>query len=77
MAFGRLQIREGGLWQYWGLLRWDKIEFYQWSGDSTLVLKAKSHLPFLGRGALPIPPEDKQAIEELLQKLCTVWDRDF
>jgi hypothetical protein len=77
MASGRLQIREGGIWQYWGLLRWDKIESLQWSGDFTLLVKAKSHLPFLGRGALPIPPEQKQAIYELLQKHCPVWNRDF
>jgi hypothetical protein len=77
MASGRLQIREGGIWQYWGLLRWDKIESLQWSGDFTLLVKAKSHLPMLGRGALPIPPEDKQAINELLQKYCSVWDREF
>ena len=61
MATGRLQIREGGIWQYWGLLRWDKIESLQWSGDFTLLVKAKTRLPFLGRGALPIPPEQKQA----------------
>ena len=77
MASGRLQIREAGLWQYCGLLRWDKIESCWWSGDSTLMLKAKSRLPFLGRGALPIPPEHKLAIDELLLKLCPVWDRDF
>ncbi len=77
MATGRLQIREGGIWQYWGLLRWDKIESLQWSGDFTLLVKAKSRLPFLGRGALPVPPEDKQAITELLQKHCPVWDHDF
>ncbi len=77
MASGRLQIREGGLWQYCGLLRWDKIEWCRWGGDATLVLKAKNPIPFLGRGALPIPPEDKQAINEQLQKLCPVWDSDF
>jgi hypothetical protein len=77
MATGRLQIREGGIWQYWALLRWEKIESLQWSGDFTLLVKAKSRLPFLGRGALPIPPEQKQAINELLQKHCPVWDRDF
>jgi hypothetical protein len=77
MATGRLQIREGGLWQYWALLRWEKIESLQWSGDATLLLKAKSRLPFLGRGALPVPPEQKQAINELLQKHCPVWDRDM
>ena len=77
MATGRLQIREGGLWQYWALLRWDKIESLRWSGDSTLLVKAKSRLPLLGRGALPVPPEQKQAINELLQKHCLVWDREF
>ncbi len=77
MATGRLQIREGGIWQYWALLRWDKIESLQWSGDTTLLVKAKSRLPFLGRGALPVPPEQKQPIHELLQKHCPVWDRDF
>ncbi len=77
MATGRLQIREGGIWQYWALLRWDKIESLQWSGDFTLLVKAQSRFPFLSRGALPIPPEQKQAINELLQKHCQVWDRDF
>jgi hypothetical protein len=75
MATGRLQIREGGLWQYWGLLRWEKIESLQWNGDSTLLVKAKSRLPFLG--ALPVPPEQKQAIHELLQKHCPVWNRNL
>ena len=49
MATGRLQIRGGGLWQYWALLRWDKIESCQLSRDSTLIAKAKTRLPFLGR----------------------------
>jgi hypothetical protein len=77
MASGRLQVREGGLWQYWGLLRWEKIDSCRWSEDSTLLVQAKALLPFLGRGALPVPPEDKQAIEGLLQKHCPGWDRDF
>ena len=77
LATGRLQIREGGIWQYWGLLRWEKIESLRWSGDFTLLVKAKTRLPLLGRGALPVPPEKKQAINELLQKHCPVWDCDF
>jgi hypothetical protein len=76
MATGRLQVREGGLWQYWALLRWDKIESIEWSGDSTLLVKAKSRLPFLGRGALPVPPEQKQAVNEFLHKHREVWDRE-
>jgi hypothetical protein len=76
MATGRLQVREGGLWQYWALLRWDKIQSIEWSGDSTLLVRAKSRLPFLGRGALPVPPEQKQAVNEFLHKHCEVWDRE-
>jgi hypothetical protein len=77
MASGRLQVREGGLWLYCGLLRWDKIESCRWSDDSTLMLKAKTRFPFLGRGALPVAPEDKQAINELLQQHCKASDPDF
>jgi hypothetical protein len=77
VASGRFQIREGGLWRYCDLLRWDKIESCQWSADSTLMLQANTPFPFLGRGALPVAPEDKQAINELMQKHCSSWDRDF
>jgi hypothetical protein len=73
MASGRLQIREGGLWQYWGLLLWERIVSCELSGDSTLMVQAKTRLPLLGRGALPVPREQKQAINELLQKHCSAF----
>lgn len=69
MALGRLQIRDNGIWQYWGLLKWDKLQHYQWEGDS-LLLQAKTRFPFLGRGALPVPAEHKRSIEEFLRKHC-------
>ena len=74
MASGRLQIREYGIWQYWGLLKWQKIKSYQWEGetDSTLMLQAKTKLPFLGRGALPVPIEHKDAIDELIKQYRAV-----
>jgi hypothetical protein len=31
MATGRLQVRESGIWQYWSLLRWDRIGSYRWA----------------------------------------------
>jgi hypothetical protein len=77
MALGRLQIREDGLWQYWFLLRWEQIESCWLSGDSTLVVQAKTRFPFLGRGALPVPPEQKDALSEILKKRCPVWDPEF
>ena len=67
MATGRLQVREHGIWQYWSLLRWDKIESYSWKNDRTLLLRATGPFSFL-RGALPIPPEKKEAIDDLLTK---------
>jgi len=68
-SMGRLQVCQNGLYLYWGLMRWDKIQSYRWEGDTdaTLMLQAKSKLPFLGRGAVPIAIEQKAAVETLLQ----------
>lgn len=70
MAFGRLQIREHGIWQYWGLLKWRKIENYYWEGDTdlTLMMQTKTKFPIFGRGALPVPIENRIAIDELIKK---------
>lgn len=72
MATGRLQMRETGIWQYWSLLRWSRIDTYSWANDCTLLLKTKGALSSLGRGALPVPPEHKEAIEKLLQEHCPI-----
>jgi hypothetical protein len=70
MASGRLQMRENGIWQYWGLLRWSKIDSYHFANDATLTIRAKGFLSSRIQGALPVPPEQKQAVEELLAKHC-------
>jgi len=67
MATGRLQVREKGIWQYWRLLRWGKIGSYRWANDRILVVEAKGPLSLL-QGALRFPPEQKQAVDELLTK---------
>ena len=69
MAGGRLQVRENGVWQYCGLLRWSKIKSYQWANDGTWLVRVKG-FSFLRRGALPVPPEYKDAFDQLLQKHC-------
>jgi hypothetical protein len=76
ISFGRLQIVENGIWQYWSLLRWRRIESYEWKGDanSTLMLQAKTKLPFLGRGALPVSIEHKEAVSELLEQYAAHKD---
>lgn len=67
MATGRLQVRENGIWAYWGLLPWGKVGSYQWANDGTLLVRRKGPLALM-QGALPVPPEHKQAVEELLAK---------
>lgn len=69
-AYGRLQILENGIWQYAGLLKWDRIESYEWQGEEnrTLILKTNTKLPFWGKGALPVPLEHRDAVDDLLQK---------
>lgn len=69
MGAGRLQVRENGIWQYTSLLRWDKIGSYRWADDSTLVVRRKGPLAFF-KGALPVPPEHRQAIEGFFAERC-------
>jgi hypothetical protein len=64
MATGRLQVRENGIWQYWSLLRWEKISSHRWTNDSTLFVKPEGFWAL--SGALPVPPEHRQAVEEFL-----------
>ena len=64
MATGRFQVRENGIWGYWSLILWDKIGFYHWADDSTLVIRPKSTVRLTA--ALPAPPEQRQAVDELL-----------
>ncbi len=76
MSLGRLQVVENGIWRYWSLLKWQKLHSYEWQGNSrpTLMLQTKTKLPFLGRGALPIPAEHKEAFSKLLEQYAAQKD---
>lgn len=67
-AFGRLQVRENGIMQYWSLLRWHKVASYHWDEDSTLWVDKKCRLSL--RVALSFPPEQKVAVDALLVRFC-------
>jgi len=73
VSLGRLQIVENGIWQYWSLLRWQKLQSYEWKEDAnpTLMLQTVTTLPFLGRGALPVPAEHKEAVSKLLEQYAS------
>ena len=70
MTFGRLQIRENGIWYYTELLNWDRIESYEWLGEPNpkLIVKTRAKPPFFGRGALPLPLVYQVAVDELLRR---------
>jgi hypothetical protein len=71
LATGRLQVKEGGLWQYTGLLPWHKVESFSWSPDSTLQVTVKGPFALLRHGALPVPPEFRQEVEKALEEHCS------
>ncbi len=74
MSTGRLQIRENGIWQYWSLLRWEKIKSYHWRGktDATLMIQTKAYFSFMGRGAVPVAIEQKDAVDDLLTERVSI-----
>jgi hypothetical protein len=74
MAGGRLQVRENGVWMYWSLLRWGKIDSYHWADDGTWLVKVRGLFSFR-RGALPVLPEYKDAFDQLLQTHGAVADK--
>lgn len=82
LAFGRVQIREEGIWWVHSVVKWQKLASYDWDTavakgpgydsetDSTLVFQVRTKLPFVGTRAYPIaiPFEHKAAVDELLEQ---------
>lgn len=66
LAFGRLQIRENGIWEYLTLLRWRKVVSYAWPNDATLVLQMKGLLR-PSQTLVPVPLEKQAEIDALLR----------
>jgi len=62
VAVSRLQVREHGLWLFWRLLRWKRMESYTWEEDC-LLFRVRTGLPFLGRAAVAVPGEIKPPLE--------------
>ena len=64
------------------VVKWQKLASYDWDTaawkgpgydsetDSTLVLRVRTKLPFVGKGAysIPIPFEHKPAVDELIEQ---------
>jgi uncharacterized protein DUF5673 len=73
MSFSHLRVHENGILAYADLVKWKKIESFEWvSGNQqthTLKLKYKGRLPgFMRAGAVPVPVEKKPELEKILEK---------
>ena len=66
-AFGRLQLCENGIWDYWGLARWQDISTYVWKDDTKLILIKRGWFSVF-RGELTVPLEYGAAFEEQLSQ---------
>lgn len=70
LSRGRLQLREEGIWCYTGLVPWGRIEASSWDANSTLRFRTKGVLSKIVSSAIPVPPEQQQEFEKILQSHC-------
>lgn len=73
MAGARLQVCENGIWKYWSLLRWRKIQSYHWADDGTWTAEMRG-ISFLRHRPLLVPSEYRDAFDRLLQEHGVVED---
>jgi len=74
-AFGRLQMRENGIWGYVFLLRWNKIESYHSEREAdrhTLVCKSTSIGRYFFNSAFFVPLQYKDSVDDILEKYCAI-----
>jgi peptidoglycan/LPS O-acetylase OafA/YrhL len=66
MSRSRLQICEHGIWLYSDLLKWERIESWQWVDDKSLRFTRRGNFPLVRRGVIQVPPEQRTVVSELL-----------
>ncbi len=76
MGFSRIQVYENGILVYVDLIKWSKIESFEWVDDKektcTLKLRHKGKMPaFLRNGAVPVPVEKKAQLASLLEQFLS------
>lgn len=72
IAAGHLQFRTNGIWHYIGFLPWHEIESWGWTGESgsTLLITKNGRWLSSRRGALHVPIELKEQVDEYLRQYC-------
>lgn len=72
LTLGHCQIREHGVWAYFRLLRWEKIEYCKWEFGCTLIVQVKSRIPSFGTVRVRIPEALRTSAIEILRERCRV-----
>jgi hypothetical protein len=67
-AAERIQLVEKGIWNCGGLIPWDKIGSYGWTGDSKLSVRTRGALSVLTSCAISFPAEHRDFIEAALRR---------
>lgn len=69
MATGRLSLHENGIWTYWSLLPWEKIQSYSWSGERTLMIETgPAWRRWFLQSAIPVPPDRVAGFARILEE---------
>ena len=71
MNMGQAEIREGGIWMFIGLTKWNRVEGYEFEGKKSevLTLRIRSKWPLARHSSIRIPIEHKNTVLHLLNKL--------
>ena len=68
LAFGRLEIREKGLWLIYQRVNWEKLESFSWGGEegSTLMFPRRTLFGRPRTAEIKIPVERQAAVHEAI-----------
>lgn len=69
-ASGRTVVTKLGIWNHWGLLKWEAIDAWEFHADDPtwLVMHSNSQLPFLRTGVLKVSEACRERLAGLLRE---------
>jgi hypothetical protein len=76
-VLSRLQIRENGIFPFFELIEWERIDSHEWAGErgEQLIINLRRRMPFFGlvpgKVIAPVPAEHEERVERLLAEHCS------
>ncbi len=75
LGSGRLQFYANGLWCYSGLMKWSAIESWELEDRTLFLTSSRRFLGFLGKGGVPIPASQREAVQRIMRERCPEQER--